>query len=664
MEIPDAKPRKVWTMEGFPVRWWYEKDDAVFSFAPPGTADPVAGTLDGKTASALKNPVVATLMKPDAGVVPLGLLFVDMAALPPMPPDAVRMGLDGVKRVEAYWGIMNKAVTSTLGVYAPRLRRGVLALFDQPGIGGTRFTPPKGTSDYTLLSIDPAKFGDSFVSLLQQGDPEAAARMARFAEQFQARTGASLRKDLLGKIGPRMAFAVPPGGGLGNVITMWLHPPDIGIVAELEDPKGFATTLDRLMEAANAELKAAGGMVPPQPGQPNRPGTQFAEFRRLKAPERGYVLAVPPAVLPTPASFRPTVLIDLERGKLAIGASPATARGVLPALVPDVPGVKPPGGRDLVLFAQSDTAATLPELLVNLPPVIQFVGFAMNQPRPGNPGGPPFRLQIDPDSIPDPEAIRRHLFPSVFTIAVDERTIRLTATTAFPLPIPQLNVGMEAPVMIALLLPAVQAAREAARRAQCTNNEKQIGLAMHNYASVNNVFPPPAILDKDGKPLLSWRVAILPFLDQQGLYNEFHLNEPWDSPHNKALIAKMPRTYACPSLVNPQPGTTTYRVYTGKGAAFDDAKGHGLGHVTDGLSNTIGVVESPDSVAWTKPDDLPFDAENNGAAALAAAGSRHPGGFNALFLDGSVKFIKKSVAVSVFKALVTYNGGEVIGNEF
>src|SRR5437588_6801844 len=101
--------------------------------------------------------------------------------------------------------------------------------------------------------------------------------------------------------------------------------------------------------------------------------------------------------------------------------------------------------------------------------------------------------------------------------------------------------------MVALLLPAVQAAREAARRAQCTNNLKQIGLAMHNYHSSNNCFPPAFTTDRDGKPLLSWRVLLLPYLECSSLYANFHLDEPWDSPHNRPLVNQMPSVFACPS---------------------------------------------------------------------------------------------------------------------
>ena len=90
-------------------------------------------------------------------------------------------------------------------------------------------------------------------------------------------------------------------------------------------------------------------------------------------------------------------------------------------------------------------------------------------------------------------------------------------------------------------------AREAAVRAQCTNNEKQIMLAMHNYHDVNGSFPPAFSRGKDGKPLLSWRVLLLPFLDQKALYDQFHLDEAWDSPHNRALVSKMPEVFHCPA---------------------------------------------------------------------------------------------------------------------
>jgi prepilin-type processing-associated H-X9-DG protein len=216
------------------------------------------------------------------------------------------------------------------------------------------------------------------------------------------------------------------------------------------------------------------------------------------------------------------------------------------------------------------------------------------------------------------------------------------------------------PVLIALLLPAVQAAREAARRAQCTNNLKQIGLAMHNYHSVNGTFPPAAICDASGKPLLSWRVAILPYLEQESLYNQFHLNEPWDSPHNKLLIAQIPPTFRCPSESNVQDASTTYEVIVDPRSMFTgDPLGVELKTVTDGTSNTLLVVEAGTPVSWSQPEDLSLSSR----APMLGMGSKHPGGLNALMADGSVRFIKGSVnnpmSPATLKAMVTRDGGDV-----
>ena len=212
---------------------------------------------------------------------------------------------------------------------------------------------------------------------------------------------------------------------------------------------------------------------------------------------------------------------------------------------------------------------------------------------------------------------------------------------------------------IALLLPAVQSAREAARRAQCVNNLKQIGLAMHNYHSANNCFPPQAITDEDGKPLLSWRVLLLPYLEQAPLYSQFHLNEPWDSPNNKPLLAMMPALFRCPSDPTPlQAGLTSYEGVVGPRTMFPGGRHApvGIADVTDGTSNTLFVGETRTPVPWTAPSDNPL----NLSLPQAGFGSLHPGGFNTLFVDGSVRFIKLSINPVLLQGLLTRNGGEVI----
>src|SRR5207253_8597338 len=143
---------------------------------------------------------------------------------------------------------------------------------------------------------------------------------------------------------------------------------------------------------------------------------------------------------------------------------------------------------------------------------------------------------------------------------------------------------------------------EAAGRTTSSNNLKQMALAMHNYADVyRGDMPAHAIYSKDGRtPLLSWRVAILPYIEQDALYKQFKLDEPWDSEHNKKLIPLMPKLYAVPAAPL-KPGETHYRVFVGGGALFDLAKPVRLVDTTDGTSNTLMVVETADTVVWTKP---------------------------------------------------------------
>jgi len=215
-------------------------------------------------------------------------------------------------------------------------------------------------------------------------------------------------------------------------------------------------------------------------------------------------------------------------------------------------------------------------------------------------------------------------------------------------------------VLIALLLPAVQSAREAARRAQCSNNLKQIALAMFNYESANGCFPPAATYDGDGKPLLSWRVLILPYLEQASLYNQFHLDEAWDSPNNKPLGDRMPSVFRCASELI-APGLTTYQVVVDLRSMFTGKPpGVPLRAVTDGASNTLMVVEGAKPVPWSKPGDLSLASSDP----MLGMGSKHPGGFNVSMADGSVRFIKSSgsssISPRVLKAIVTRNGNEAI----
>jgi hypothetical protein len=139
------------------------------------------------------------------------------------------------------------------------------------------------------------------------------------------------------------------------------------------------------------------------------------------------------------------------------------------------------------------------------------------------------------------------------------------------------------------------------------NDLKQVGLAMLDYQQTRGRFPAPAIQGPDGKPLLSWRVAILPYLAAGDLYQSFKLDEPWDSPHNKPLLERMPQVFAPPHPQGQAPGSLTHlRIFVGEGTPFEGGRGPRWEDFTDGPDRTILVVEAGEAVPWTKPDELPY----------------------------------------------------------
>ncbi len=233
----------------------------------------------------------------------------------------------------------------------------------------------------------------------------------------------------------------------------------------------------------------------------------------------------------------------------------------------------------------------------------------------------------------------------------------LAITQELPIELKTL-VGPAAVAGLGMAIPATQKIRVAAGRQRGSNNLKQIGLALHNYESANNELPPAAIVDKKGKPMLSWRVMILPYIEQDNLYKEFKLDEPWDSENNKKLISKMPKVYEHHSAPKKE-GHTHYRVFVGKGAMWDYLKGEKLAGIPDGTSNTWMVVEAQESVIWTKPEELEYDPKKD----VESLGTHTDGGFLALFGDGSVRYITPKISQRNRHAYITKNGGEVVGRD-
>lgn len=195
------------------------------------------------------------------------------------------------------------------------------------------------------------------------------------------------------------------------------------------------------------------------------------------------------------------------------------------------------------------------------------------------------------------------------------------------------------------------------QRIQTRNNLKFIVLGLHNFSdSHDNRFPPSATEAKTGKPSLSWRVQILPFVDDRGLLAKFHQDEPWDSPHNLTLLNEMPDIYATLGQ-DRSTGMTQYQLPKNKGMAGGSPTGFQIKDVTDGTSASIFVlhVDPSKAVPWTKPDDFEVDLKNPWKGLV----TEHDEGIFTGFIDGSGRYLPKTLGDDLLKYL-TIGGGEVV----
>jgi RNA polymerase sigma factor (sigma-70 family) len=193
-------------------------------------------------------------------------------------------------------------------------------------------------------------------------------------------------------------------------------------------------------------------------------------------------------------------------------------------------------------------------------------------------------------------------------------------------------------------------------RERSLSQMKQLLLAIRSYEQENGQLPASAIYDQAGKPLLSWRVAILKHLGYRELFDEFHLTEPWDSEHNKKLLDKMPKVYAPINIDPKQPNTTFRKVFVGKGTLFEGTEGVPLKDVTKEASKTIVVAEGGEATPWTKPDDLPFATDKP----FPQLGGSCPDGFIIGNLDGSVRFVKAKFNEKVLRWAVLRSSDETL----
>ncbi len=225
-------------------------------------------------------------------------------------------------------------------------------------------------------------------------------------------------------------------------------------------------------------------------------------------------------------------------------------------------------------------------------------------------------------------------------------------------------VGVISLILVGLLMPAVQSQTHGgrARRVTCLNNLQQIGLALASYHQANGCYPPAYIADSQGRPLISWRVLLLPYLGMQPLYDEWrqHSDEPWDGPNNRKISQQVLELLHCPSDNSPFTDTS-YVAVAGAGTVWPDSEKVANSDITDGQSNTLLLVEVKSSgINWMEPRDLSLDAISLGINPNTGQGisSNHPGFVDVLFADGRTITLSEKISVEQLRALFTIDGGE------
>jgi hypothetical protein len=363
--------------------WWPEKDDLVVAAPYPAGPEAVLAAIDGKAPTAAEHAIVQELGKSEGSFDPVCVMFLDVAHCPKTSMKMTEFVNDlgstgGIQRIDYRWGFDDDTLMDVTRIVAPKPRKPMLALFDQPGFDTKSLLPmPDGVESFLALSLNTSQLVDAIAALAPAA--EVKGKLEEFSESIQGAGNVDVQKDLIGRLGPRMVLYVAPGrsaaAGDESFDTSWLNGmnptmalsalarlPKITLVAEVDDPVKFGYALDATVNALNKELKVqamemanqeqAGQQNPAGPGAMDagrgpgmRPGigsgraprrrslaaTAAPQFELSPGSVKAYMLRTPTdSALRPPPGFRPVIRMD---GKyVAVSVAPDGADAALKAV--------------------------------------------------------------------------------------------------------------------------------------------------------------------------------------------------------------------------------------------------------------------------------------------------------------------------------------------
>jgi hypothetical protein len=482
---------------------------------------------------------------------------------------------------------------------------------------------PKDATIALACRLNPSDVLEKFVALGTQFNPKVREDFDQDMKRAKAQLGFDIQTDVVGALGEAWVVYLPGG----DLMSSWLNA--AGAVG-VKDAAKLRPAVAKLIEILKGQLAQSGG------------GT----INESKAGEQTtYTLQI--AGAPVPIS--PSLCVSDKW--LVIGASAQAVQAALNRSVENSLATADPVKQALAAKSPPSALAyqDTPQLVRSLYPWVQM-GAQMLAAQLAQQG-----VTIDLSILPPSETIVKHLRPSVSTLTSGKDGFHVATVGSLP---GGGNIPATAPVLAAFVLPAIGNARQAAQNAQEMNTLRQLALAALNFESATGALPSDIYSD-DGKPLLSWRVRVLPYMEYQALYNQFHLDEPWDSEHNKPLLDQMPAVLKSPSTGD-LGNRTQFLALKGDATLFPGNERLQFRDITDGTSNTVLFVHAnPESaVEWTKPEDVEFDASKPFAAVANPSGK-----FLIAFCDGSVRALSLGIGAEAMKALATRAGGEAIPND-
>ena len=480
---------------------------------------------------------------------------------------------------------------------------------------------PKESLLAFAFRINASEAWERYVEIARNMQPGVDEEIQRDMARIEQQIGVDIRRDLIDALDEAWVAYLPSG----DLMTSWMS---AAAAVRVKDSARLSEGVAKIVRAVKAELDRG-------PAEAAISESKFGEHT---------LYSVQFTRQPVPVS--PSWCVGDKW--LVVGLSPQSVRAALERKAEDSLAADEAIRQTL----EREGAAALsyqntPQFVRSAYPWLQM-GIQMGSAQLRQQG-----IEFDASLMPSSEVIVKHLRPGIATLYFADDGFHYQSHHSVP---GAGNLAAMAPVGAALLLPAITSARAAAFQARDMNNLKMISLGMLNYHDTRGEFP-TNVYSEDGKPLLSWRVRLLPYMEQQALFDQFHLDEPWDSEHNRKLLEQMPELFA--SDGDPNPGKTRLQAMAGPDTIFPGDEKLRIQDVTDGTSQTMTFVQvSPErSVEWTKPDDLEFDEED------PFAGLDSAGGFIAAFCDGSVRRLSTSIDPEAMKAVVTRAGGEVVEHE-